>query len=116
MSPSTWVDRLDQRLFNAVTSRCLVYNACWEDPAVDREILELDATDDVLVITSAGCNALGYALKGPRWFAHDGVQVDAARLQALSEVFPRHRLVEGRHRLPYMPGIRVPYYRFVGVR
>lgn len=52
----------------------------------------------------------------PRWFAHDGVQVDAARLQALSEAFPRHRLVEGRHRLPYMPGIRVPYYRFVGVR
>jgi S-adenosylmethionine-diacylglycerol 3-amino-3-carboxypropyl transferase len=66
MSPSTWVDRLDQRLFNMVTSRSLVYNACWEDPAVDREILELDATDDVLVITSAGCNALDYALKGPR--------------------------------------------------
>ena len=63
---SSWIDRFDQRLFSAVTGRSLVYNACWEDPAVDREILTLGADDDVLVITSAGCNALDYALQAPR--------------------------------------------------
>jgi S-adenosylmethionine-diacylglycerol 3-amino-3-carboxypropyl transferase len=61
-----WIDRFDQRLFSAVTGRSLVYNACWEDPAVDREILTLGADDEVLVITSAGCNALDYALQAPR--------------------------------------------------
>jgi hypothetical protein len=27
---------------------------------------------------------------------------------------PQHRLIESRARLPYLPGLRVPYYRFVG--
>lgn len=59
-------DRLDQRLFNALWSRNLVYNTCWEDPAVDRKALDLDGDSTVLVITSAGCNALDYALQQPR--------------------------------------------------
>ena len=59
------VDRIDQKVFNALTSRSLVYNTCWEDPSVDRRALNLDADDRVLVITSAGCNALDYALAGP---------------------------------------------------
>ena len=59
-------DRLDQRLFDAIYSRNLVYNACWEDPAVDRQALGLRPDDSVLVITSAGCNALDYAIAGPR--------------------------------------------------
>ena len=59
-------DRVDQRIFHAIWSRSLVYNTCWEDPAVDRVALGLGADDRVLVITSAGCNALDYALAGPR--------------------------------------------------
>lgn len=59
-------DRIDRRIFNAIWSRSLVYNTCWEDPAVDREALGLGPDDTVLVITSAGCNALDYALSGPR--------------------------------------------------
>ncbi len=59
-------DRIDRRIFNAIWSRSLVYNTCWEDPAVDREALALGPGDTVLVITSAGCNALDYALSGPR--------------------------------------------------
>ena len=58
-------DRIDQRVFNAIYSRSLVYNTCWEDPAVDRQALRLGPDDTVLVITSAGCNALDYALCGP---------------------------------------------------
>jgi S-adenosylmethionine-diacylglycerol 3-amino-3-carboxypropyl transferase len=59
-------DRVDQKVFDAIYSRSLVYNTCWEDPAVDRRALALGADDSVLVITSAGCNALDYALAGPR--------------------------------------------------
>jgi S-adenosylmethionine-diacylglycerol 3-amino-3-carboxypropyl transferase len=59
-------ERVDQRIFDAIWSRNLVYNTCWEDPAVDREALALGPDDTVLVITSAGCNALDYALSGPR--------------------------------------------------
>ncbi len=62
----TLMDRLDQKIFDGLYSRSLVYNTCWEDPAVDRQALRLGAEDSVLVITSAGCNALDYALEGPR--------------------------------------------------
>jgi len=75
--PSTattrWRDRgaLRSRLFRLVYERSLIYNQCWEDPAVDRRALELTPSDRVLVITSAGCNALDYALLGARVVAVD---------------------------------------------
>ena len=59
-------DKLDQKIFDAIYSRSLVYNTCWEDPAVDRKALALGPDDTVLVITSAGCNALDYALEAPK--------------------------------------------------
>jgi S-adenosylmethionine-diacylglycerol 3-amino-3-carboxypropyl transferase len=62
----TLKDRIDQKVFDALYSRSLVYNTCWEDPAVDRQALDLGPNDSVLVITSAGCNTLDYALQGPR--------------------------------------------------
>jgi S-adenosylmethionine-diacylglycerol 3-amino-3-carboxypropyl transferase len=63
MSVGDWVSR---RVFNFVHGHNLVYNTCWEDPRLDRRALEFDPDDEVLVITSAGCNALDYALAGPR--------------------------------------------------
>ncbi|QDV46125.1 hypothetical protein Enr13x_60290 [Stieleria neptunia] len=57
---------IGKRCFNAVHQRNLVYNTCWEDPRLDRRALDLGAEDTVLVITSAGCNALDYALQAPR--------------------------------------------------
>ncbi|HPG93326.1 MAG TPA: BtaA family protein [Dokdonella sp.] len=59
-------DRIDRRIFNAIWSRSLVYNTCWEDPAIDHQALALGPEDVVLVITSAGCNALDYALRAPK--------------------------------------------------
>jgi S-adenosylmethionine-diacylglycerol 3-amino-3-carboxypropyl transferase len=59
------LDRLHDRLFDALYARALVYNTCWEDPAVDRQALALGPDDRMLVIASAGCNALDYALDGP---------------------------------------------------
>jgi len=58
-------DRFDQKVFDAIYSRALVYNTCWEDPAVDRLVLKIGPDDRILVITSAGCNVLDYALLGP---------------------------------------------------
>ncbi|TVQ92634.1 MAG: DUF3419 family protein [Chromatiaceae bacterium] len=61
----TLADRFDQKAFDAIYSRALVYNTCWEDPAVDRLVLSIAPDDRMLVITSAGCNVLDYALVGP---------------------------------------------------
>lgn len=58
--------RLHNRLFSGLYQRNLLYNTCWEDPALDIEALELRPDSEVLVIASAGCNALDYALEGPR--------------------------------------------------
>lgn len=59
-------ERFHQQVFDRLYNSSLLYNACWEDPACDRQALRLGADDEVLVITSAGCNALDYALCGPR--------------------------------------------------
>jgi S-adenosylmethionine-diacylglycerol 3-amino-3-carboxypropyl transferase len=59
------------RLFNLVYRHNLVYNQCWEDPAVDHAALRLRPRDRVLAITSAGCNVLDYALSGARVVAVD---------------------------------------------
>ena len=64
-TPQRLTDRFDQAVFDAVYSRALVYNACWEDPAVDRLALGVAPEDTMLVITSAGCNVLDYVLTGP---------------------------------------------------
>ncbi|MCU0982993.1 MAG: BtaA family protein, partial [Pirellulaceae bacterium] len=53
------------RVFRLVHSRHLVYNTCWEDPRLDRIALALRPSDRLVMITSAGCNALDYALLGP---------------------------------------------------
>jgi S-adenosylmethionine-diacylglycerol 3-amino-3-carboxypropyl transferase len=53
------------RLFKRVHGSRLIYNSCWEDPRIDRELLHLDRESRVVMITSAGCNALDYLLDGP---------------------------------------------------
>src|SRR5262252_1345522 len=58
--------RLSRSVFDAIHGHQLVYNACWEDPRLDRTALRLGPDDTVLMITSAGCNALDYALDAPK--------------------------------------------------
>jgi S-adenosylmethionine-diacylgycerolhomoserine-N-methlytransferase len=50
----------------------------------------------------------------PRWFAHDGVRPCAEHLLQLRERLPEHRLTEAMASVPYLPSLRVPYYRFIG--
>ncbi len=52
-------------VFRHVHGGQLIYNACWEDPRIDRELMHLRADSEVVMITSAGCNALDYLLDGP---------------------------------------------------
>jgi S-adenosylmethionine-diacylglycerol 3-amino-3-carboxypropyl transferase len=59
-------DRLGGWWFRLVHGTTLVFNDCREDPRIDRVALDLGPDDTVFVITSAGCNALDYALLGPR--------------------------------------------------
>ena len=50
----------------------------------------------------------------PRWFAHDGVRLGPETPELLTRAVPDHALHECRGRVPYLAGLRVPYYRFVG--
>jgi S-adenosylmethionine-diacylglycerol 3-amino-3-carboxypropyl transferase len=52
-------------LFDQIHSRNLVYNQCWEDPAVDNAVLNIRSRDHIVMITSAGCNALDYMIHDP---------------------------------------------------
>lgn len=63
LSSQMTTGRLSRWLFDAIHHRNLVYNQCWEDPAVDREALGLTPED----------------------------RVDA-RLDALRRLFARHRV------------------------
>lgn len=51
-----------------------------------------------------------------RWFAHDGVLLDAAHLDHLTARLPRHRLSERRAALPLLPLLRARHYLFLGRR
>lgn len=59
-------DWTSHKIFNFVHQNNLVYNTCWEDPRLDRVALELTENDTILMITSAGCNALDYVLDQPK--------------------------------------------------
>jgi len=59
-------DWTNRKIFSYVHGNHLIYNSCWEDPRLDRETLTLGPEDELVLITSAGCNALDYALDNPR--------------------------------------------------
>ncbi|MEM6316531.1 MAG: BtaA family protein [Bacteroidota bacterium] len=62
----TTLKRFKRWLFHQVHSKNLVYNTCWEDPRCDRKLMDIDENSEIVMITSAGCNALGYLLDQPR--------------------------------------------------
>src|SRR5271156_2594527 len=88
-------DWFSRTWFSFIHRHNLVYNTCWEDPRLDRQAMNLGPDDTVLVITSAGCNALDYALAGPRRV--DAVDVNP-RQNALLEL-----KIAGIRRLDFEP-------------
>ncbi|KAB2641072.1 MAG: BtaA family protein [Verrucomicrobia bacterium] len=63
MTPQT--HPIHDAIFKRVHGSNLVYNTCWEDPRLDRQMLNLQPDSRLVMITSAGCNALDYALDEP---------------------------------------------------
>ena len=59
------INDLRDWVFRQVHTKNLVYNTCWEDPRCDRQLLQLNHDSEVVMITSAGCNALDYLLDNP---------------------------------------------------
>lgn len=49
-----------------------------------------------------------------RWFAHDGVRLDRAHVDTLRQLTETQLLRESTAALPYLPGLRMPYYLYLG--
>jgi S-adenosylmethionine-diacylgycerolhomoserine-N-methlytransferase len=50
------------------------------------------------------------------WFGHNGVDLDDAHISTLRQLLPSGRLEVTLARVPYMAGLRAPYYTFVGYK
>jgi len=50
----------------------------------------------------------------PLWFGHDGVRPNADHLPYLERRFEMLDLAEQSGPMPWLPGVRIPYYRFIG--
>ena len=59
------IPKISNYVFQNIHTNNLIYNTCWEDPRCDRQLLEIKPDSRVVMITSAGCNALDYALDNP---------------------------------------------------
>mmetsp|Transcript_14651 Transcript_14651/g.35686 ORF Transcript_14651/g.35686 Transcript_14651/m.35686 type:complete len:746 (+) Transcript_14651:3378-5615(+) len=60
--------KIVQKSFNMIDTICnrtYIYNICWEDPAVDHQILKIKNDDVIFRICSAGDIVLDYAIEGP---------------------------------------------------
>ena len=55
----------DKLMFNLIGNQ-VIYNISWEDPRIDRALLNLGPDDVMMMLTSAGCNVLDYLLEGPK--------------------------------------------------
>lgn len=59
------LSKLQDKFFQSLVSNRLIYNTSWEDPRIDRELLQIDNNSEIVMLTSAGCNALDYLLDNP---------------------------------------------------
>jgi len=63
--PTRLLKSAHDMVFRHVHNSNLIYNTAWEDPRLDRQLMKLDSDSRVVMITSAGCNALDYLLDNP---------------------------------------------------
>ncbi|MBN1865342.1 MAG: BtaA family protein [Victivallales bacterium] len=59
------IQKAHDLLFRSVHRQNLIYNTCWEDPRIDREAMKIGDDSRIVMISSAGCNALDYLLDSP---------------------------------------------------
>jgi len=53
-------------MMDTIVNRTYIYNICWEDPAVDHEVLKIQPDDVIFRICSAGDIVLDYSIEGPQ--------------------------------------------------
>jgi len=65
VTPFIWAFALihDKLMFKFL-NRTYIYNVSWEDPRMDHRVFNLDESDHVVTIASAGCNVLDYIIEG----------------------------------------------------
>lgn len=82
------LNRVRDNVFTHIHSNNLIYNQCWEDPRLDRKAMDLRADSTVVMITSAGCNALDYLIDAPcHIFAIDVNSRQNALLELKKQLF-----------------------------
>ncbi len=50
----------------------------------------------------------------PRWFRHDGVSLDGGQFDEVTRLTENVRCEEHLAAIPYLPGLGVPYYLYIG--
>jgi len=50
----------------------------------------------------------------PKWFGHDGVRLNPEHVDYLRLMMGDHELHEFQGAVPYLAGLKVPYYLFIG--
>lgn len=60
------VQQIQNWIFNRLHNNKLIYNTCWEDPRCDRQLMNIQADSEIVMISSAGDNALDYLLDRPK--------------------------------------------------
>ncbi len=78
------------KIFTNVHSNNLIYNTCWEDPRCDRQMLHFNQESKIVMITSAGCNALDYLLDNP-------VQIDCIDMNSRQNALLQLKIVAIQH-------------------
>eukprot|EP01038_Epipyxis_sp_PR26KG_P004359 gene4359-6167_t len=65
VTPFIWMFALvhDKLMFKFL-NKTYIYNVSWEDPRMDHRVFNLDESDHVITIASAGCNVLDYIIEG----------------------------------------------------
>lgn len=94
-------------LFNSIYKNKLVYNQCWEDPRCDRNLLNITADSEVVMITSAGCNALDYLLDKPKKIHCVDINYRQNALLELKKV-----IIESGHREELVKFFREGYHPY----
>ncbi|MDX2218699.1 MAG: methyltransferase domain-containing protein [Burkholderiales bacterium] len=87
----------------------------WE-AALDNALAMLKRGGKLAVVDFHLAQDLSPAIAGfwRRWFAHDGVHLSREHLPALQSRLETVTCIERKAPVPYLPGVRVPYYLFIG--
>lgn len=106
------VKNIQDRFFDSIVTNHLVYNTCWEDPRIDRKLLNIDSDSRIVMLTSAGCNALDYLLDDPeRIYSVDANPNQNALLELKKVLFEHgsHELLFNFFGRGHHPSARIDY-------